>query len=166
MLLGAFLALSFVLSSPVLRGDDYVPTRPWSSREIIRGFNAATFATRDQSRIWEWNSKLRYALDVGAKNHTNSSCFLLGAKFGFSFRAAELDQNSVAASDYDLRAVAIQGALARLGFEQSKKLLRITDANLIRILGIDRAAFIAWKTSVYTSDRDGSVVRTEQWLSL
>ena len=166
MVLSAFLALSFAISSPVTREDQAAETRCRFLREIIRGFNAATFATRDTSKITDWNDNLRRALAVGNKNQTNSAPFLLGAEFGFSFRVGELDRNGVNVGERESRALAIQGTLARIRFERIKHALGITDAHLVSILRLSQTAFIAWKTSVTTSDLDDTVVGKTRWLYL
>lgn len=128
------------------------------AREIIRGSNAANFATRDLAHIGRWGENFRTALQSGSQHHTNSDWFLLGAKFMFSFRVALLDSTMVGASDEQLKAVAVQGTFARIGFEKLKRTLHVTDADVMRILAIDRDSFLAWKHAVQVNDDDDSVI--------
>ena len=52
------------------------------SVELRRGFNAATYATRNSEHPEKWIANFRHALRVGERNQTNSDAFLLGAQFG------------------------------------------------------------------------------------
>jgi hypothetical protein len=164
-MLSVFLALSFLFSCS-LRGDEATSNPVRLSREIRRGFNAALFATRDNNHLEEWQNNFDSTLRVGAKLGTNSKGFVIGAKFGFSFQISRLDNSNVNASSETLHQLAIAGTLARVSFEEGKRVVGMNDSELLRIVPVRRAAFIAWKNSSITSDNDKSVLSEERWLYL
>jgi hypothetical protein len=90
--------------------------------------------------------------------HGESVAFFLGANFGFSFRS-ESTAEAMGASQDELRRVAECAALARVEFERLKKRVGITDAELIKLLGVSRAKFLGWKARTATHDFDESVTR-------
>jgi hypothetical protein len=137
---------------------------PSFSVELRRGFNAATYAVRDRSHSETWLENFERVLRVGEHNQTNSSAFVLGAQFGFSYRIAEFERCDQTLSWERLRRLAIWDALARLKSEKRKRALGATDADLVRILGIPISSFAAWKGGVATSDHDTTVVDSSRWL--
>ena len=58
-----------------------------------------------------------------------------------------------------MRRLAIRGTLARLDFEKKKKQLGLTDADVVRLIGVDEKKFTEWKTRVLTSDTDRSLLK-------
>jgi hypothetical protein len=91
------------------------------SVEVRRGFNAATYATRDSEHPDQWIANFEHALRIGERNHTNSDAFVLGAQFGLSYRIAEFERcNQQILSPGQLRALVIQGTRARLKYEECK----------------------------------------------
>ena len=136
------------------------------SVELRRGFNAATYATADSHCPERWVGNFERALYIGERNCTNSSAFILGAQFGFSYRVSEFDRSDQSLSSKQLRGLVICGTLARLKCEERKRALGVTDADLVRILRIPISSFAAWKSSVVTSDDDTTVIDPRRWLLL
>src|SRR5690242_14312183 len=102
------------------------------SVELQRGFNAATYATRDSEHPEQWIANFEHALRIVERNRTNSDAFVLGAQFGLSYRIAEFercDQQTLSPSQ--LRTLVVQGTRARLKYEESKRALGATDACLV-----------------------------------
>jgi len=62
--------------------------------------------------------------------------------------------------------VAMQATSCRLTFEAQKANLRLTDADVIAMLGIDSRQFAEWKARVETTDQDHSVVKGQPGLDL
>jgi hypothetical protein len=46
--------------------------------------------------------------------------------------------------------LAIRGTLAKLDFEKKKKQLGLTDADVLRLIGVDEEKFAEWKTRILT----------------
>jgi hypothetical protein len=135
------------------------------SVELRRGFNAATYATRDPAHPENWVQNFEESLQTGERIHTNSAAFVLGAQFGFSYRIAEFDrEDQTLPSQQFHRALAMRGALARLKYEEKKRVLEITDSDVVRLLNIPAVSFSLWKSSVTTSDDDSTVVNARGWL--
>jgi hypothetical protein len=155
-------SVQFATTPPTLN-DYQTIASPKLSVEIRRGFNAAMYATNDTHHSEKWKGNFERALEIGQRNHTNNSGFLLGAKFGFSYRISECDRTLQASVS---RQLIIDGTFARLEFEREKLRFRVTDADLLRILPIPMSSFVAWKTSTVTSDRDRSVVDDRWWLGI
>jgi hypothetical protein len=134
--------------------------------EFRRGCNAAAYAMNDCSRSDKWFQQLMLALDTGEVNHTNSQAFLMGAYFGFSYGIGQLERSGSEPRSKDLRNLMIQSTIARLKYEERKRMLGITDAQIVTVLDIPILPFIAWKASTETTDNDATVVDTRRWLQL
>lgn len=137
------------------------------SVELRRGFNAATYATRDAEHPEQWIANFEHALRIGERNRTNSDAFGLGAQFGLSYRIAEFEQcDHKTPPRARLRALVIQGTLVRLKYEESKRAVGATDACLMSVLHIPIESFALWKASVSTPDDDTTVIDPRRWLLL
>ena len=137
------------------------------SVELRRGFNAATYATRDSEHPEQWIANFERAISIGERNRTNSDAFVLGAQFGFSYRIAEFERcNQQTFSPDQLRTLVVQGTLARLQYEERKRALGATDACLVSVLHIPIESFALWKSSVSTPDDDTTVIDPRRWLPL
>ena len=163
------LALNLGAAQPLFastRASAFHPTAATFSVEMRRGFNAATYATTESRHPEKWIANLERALRIGERNCTNSSAFILGAQFGFSYRVAEFERRDQSLFSEPLRGLVIYGTLARLKCEDRKRALGVTDANLVRVLRIPFSSFAAWKCSVVTSDDDTTVIDPRRWLLL
>lgn len=137
------------------------------SVELRRGFNAATYATRNSEHPEQWIVNFQHARRVGERNRTNSDAFLLGAQFGLSYRIAEFERSErKTLSPSQLCPLVIQGTLARLKCERRKRALGATDACLVSVLHTPIASFAFWKSSVSMSDDDTTVIDSRRWLLL
>ena len=126
------------------------------ANEIRRGFHASALCFQAERHPRQWYSEFQRILAKNAQRDTDG--FLLGVKFGFSFRV-ESNGEVVGASENELRRLAIRGTLARLDFEKKKKQLGLTDADVVRLIGVDEKKFTEWKTTVLTSDTDRSLLK-------
>lgn len=163
------LALNLGASKAVLVSrcaDTFHPTAATFSVELRRGFNAAAYATSDSHSPEQWVAKFERALHIGERNYTNSSAFILGAQFGFSYWIAEFERRDQSLSCEQLRGLVRYGRLARLKCERQKRALGATDADFVRILRIPIWSFAAWKSSAVTSDDDTTVIDPRRWLLL
>lgn len=128
------------------------------ANEIRRGFHASALCLQSRKDPLEWYSKFQRILAENAQRGRDTDGFLLGVSFGFSF-TVELSADAVAAPQNELRDLAIHSTVARLGFENKKKQLGLTDADVVRLLGVDEKRFTEWKNRVLTSDIDRSVLK-------
>jgi hypothetical protein len=144
---------------------DALADRPTLSRsdiaaDIRRGYQASARCIQGGERPTEWCRSFQRL-----RKGPSSDPFLLGANFGFSFRA-ETSAEGVGATQDELRMVAMQAASARVTFEAHKANLRLTDSDVVSILGINLLQFAAWKARVETADQDRSVVKGKSGLDL
>jgi hypothetical protein len=128
------------------------------ANEIRRGFHASALCFQAGRHPRQWCSEFQRILADNAQRGGDTDGFLLGVKFGFSFRV-ESSGEVVGASENELRRLAIRGTLARLDFEKKKKQLGLTDADIVRLIGVDEKKFAEWKTRVLTSDTDRSLLK-------
>lgn len=91
--------------------------------------------------------------------------FLIGANFGFSYRA-ETTAEAMAANDATLLQIAEHALVARLSFERLKQLVGTCDMDVISALGIRPQQFSNWKNRALTQDRDPSLIGTERGVQL
>jgi hypothetical protein len=128
------------------------------ANEIRRGFDASTLCFQARKHPFQWYSKFQRILAENAQRGRDTAGFLLGVTFGFSF-TVELRADASGAPENELRDLAIHSTVARLGFENKKKQLGLTDAEVIRLLGVDERKFAEWKNRALTSDTDRSVLK-------
>jgi hypothetical protein len=128
------------------------------ANEIRRGFHASALCFQAGNHPPQWCRHFQRILAENAQRGRDTDGFLLGVTFGFSFRV-ESGGEAVGAPENELRDLAIHGTVARLGFEKKKKQLGLTDADVVRLLGVDEKRFTEWKASVLTSDTDRSVLK-------
>lgn len=140
--------------SSILRTFD----NPSAKIELLRGFRAALFATNDFEQAQEWKKRFDQAMSIGARNGTNSQWFVLGAELGFSFKVVEWERLNLPLTNEQARSLVIEGTRARVLYEEGKRVLRISDADILKVVPISRDAFVSWKTSIQASDSDESVV--------
>lgn len=138
----------------------------FSQLELVRGFNAAIYATRNTSNANQWSENFDRALQLGEERGTNSCAFLFGAQFGFSYRIEAFERSGYSLPSQGLRTLLVRGTLARLKYEENKRALSTTDAELVHVLRISIWSFAAWKASVDTSDDDNSVLDSRRCLVL
>jgi hypothetical protein len=144
---------------------DTLAERPTLSRSDIaadmrRGYQASARCLQGGPRPAEWCRRFQLL-----RKASSSAPFLLGANFGFSFRA-ETSAEGIAATQDELRTVAMQAASSRVTYEAQKTNLRLTDADVVAMLGINLRQFAAWKARVETADQDRSVVKGRSGLDL
>jgi hypothetical protein len=128
------------------------------AKEIRRGFDASSLCFRSRKHPPQWCRDFQRILAENAQRGRDTDGFLLGLTFGFSFRV-ESGGEAVGAPENELRDLAIHGTVARLGFEKKKKQLGLTDADVVRLLGVDEKRFTEWKNKVLTPDTDRSVLK-------
>jgi hypothetical protein len=128
------------------------------ANEIRRGFHASALCFQSGKHPLVWYSKFQRILAKNAQRDRDTDGFLLGVTFGFSFRV-ELSAEAVGAPETELRDLAIHSTVARLGFENKKKQLGLTDADVVRLLDVDEKKFTEWKNRVLTPDTDRSVLK-------
>jgi hypothetical protein len=133
--------------------------------EIQRGFSVSLKCIRGGVTASQWCRDFQKVVANEMRMCPSGDAFLLGANFGFSFRS-ESTAEAIGTSDDELRHVAACATNSRVEFEKIKKRLGLTDAELIELLGVDRAKFLAWKARAATTDRDNSVVTSEPGLAL
>jgi hypothetical protein len=161
------LALTFRITANLIEpSNDSPQTAGTPSVELRRGFNAAMYATRDLHQADMWIRNVDRALAIAKEHNTNSATFFLGMEFGFSYRIAEFSRNDASQADNEVRNLVIQGTLARLKYEEGKRKLGVTDADVVRVLNIPISSFAAWKSSAETGDVDHTVVDPTKWLLL
>ena len=138
------------------------PTLPRSdvAADMRRGYQASVRCIEGGRPATEWCRRFQLL-----RKPSSSASFLLGANFGFSFNA-ETSAEGVGATQDELRMVAMQATSCRLTFEAQKANLRLTDADVIAMLGINLRQFAAWKARVETADQDRSVVKGQPGLDL
>src|SRR2546421_3729721 len=85
--------------------------RPGETADILRGYSCARLCIRTDQSPAEWCVRFRQV--IIRKEAKNSSAFLLGANFGFSFKSESTAESSGANED-ELRKVAACAANARL----------------------------------------------------
>ena len=144
---------------------DTLAERPALSRSDVaadmrRGYRASARCIQGGMRPTEWCRRFQLL-----RKASSSDPFLLGANFGFSF-SAETSAEGLGATQDELRMVAMQATSCRVTFEAQKPNLRLTDADVIAMLGINRRPFAAWKGRVETADQDRSVVKGRSGLDL
>ena len=122
--------------------------------EIREGFRQSVACISTNRHPSEWCVLFRQM--VFRKEAKNTSAFLLGANFGFSFKSESTAESSGATED-ELRKVAACAANARLAYEQNKAELRVRDQDIINILKISPGQFAGWKARLSTGDPDNSV---------
>jgi hypothetical protein len=125
-----------------------------------RGYHASATCIDGGRRPVEWCRRFQLL-----RKASSSAPFLLGVNFGFSFNA-ETSAEGVGATQDELRMVATQAASSRVTFEAQKANLRLTDLDVIAMLGINVRQFAAWKARVATTDQDRSVVKGQAGLDL
>ena len=128
------------------------------AKEIRRGFHASASSFQAGKHPRQWYLNFQRILAENAQRSRDTAGFLLGVTFGFSF-SVELSADAVGAPENELRDLAIHSTVARLGFENKKKQLGLTDAEVIRLLGVDARQFSKWKNRALTSDTDRSVLK-------
>jgi hypothetical protein len=89
----------------------------------------------------------------------------LGLNFGFSFRS-ESTAESLGTFEGELGTVAKCAVIARLRYEDLKRDLGLTDANVTQVLRIAPEKFCAWKARAETSDPDRSVTGQRSQMKL
>jgi hypothetical protein len=136
------------------------------SIEVRRGFNAATYATRIVDNPESWAANIEKTVFIARTHHTNSGAFMLGIQFGFSYRVDEFRRNKETKNRDALRILVAEGTLARLEYEDSKRALGVSDADVVRILNIPISSFATWKASDETTDFDRTVVDPTRWLRI
>ena len=144
---------------------DTLAERPTLSRSDVaadmrRGYQASARCIQGGRRPAEWCRRFQLL-----RKASSSAPFLLGANFGFSF-SAETSAEGIGATQDELRMVAMQAASSRVTFEAQKANLRLTDVDVIAMLGINLRQFAAWKARVETADQDRSVVKGRAGLDL
>ena len=112
-----------------------------------------------------WYLDFQRMLFENAQFARDSDGFLLGANFGFSFRV-ESTAEAVGASQDELRRLAMYATLTRLEFQKKKKHLYLTDAEVIKLVGIDARRFGEWKARCVTVDTDDSVLKNQHGINL
>jgi hypothetical protein len=130
--------------------------------EIVRGFYESASFIRTDRPPSQWCSEFKAFI----KSHDDAKpAFVLGASFGFSFRSESIAE-AAGASQVELRQVAAYAAVSRLRYETIKTSLKLTDADIVTLLGIRTAKFAAWKARATTADPDGSVTRAARGIDL
>ena len=102
---------------------------------------------------------------VDEEVHPVALGFLIGANFGFSYRA-EATAEAIGANDATLLQIAEHALVARLRFERLKQLVGASDMDVISALGIRPQQFSNWKSRAITGDRDPSVTGTQRGVEL
>lgn len=128
--------------------------------DMRRGYQASARCIEGGRRPAEWCRRFQLL-----RKASSSEPFLLGANFGFSF-SAETSAEGIGATQDKLRMVAMQAASSRVTYEAQKSNLRLTDADVVAMLGIKLHQFAAWKARVETTDHDRSVVKGQSGLDL
>jgi hypothetical protein len=144
---------------------DTLADRPTLSRSDVaadmrRGYQASARCIEGGRRPAEWCRRFQLL-----RKTSSSESFLLGANFGFSFHA-ETSAEGIGATQDELRMVVTQAASSRVTFEAQKANLRLTDADVVAMLGINLRQFAAWKARVETADQDRSVIKGQSGLDL
>jgi len=122
--------------------------------EIREGFRQSVACITTNRYPSEWCVRFRQL--IFREEAKNTSAFLLGANFGFSFKSEPTAESSGANED-ELRKVAACAANARLAYELNKAELRVTDRDIINILKVSPGQFAGWKARLSTGDPDNSV---------
>jgi hypothetical protein len=135
------------------------------ANEIQRGFTASGKCFRGGVLPSQWRVDFQRLLYANARVQRDTDGFLLGANFGFSFRVESLGEGIGAQQD-ELRQLAVWAAMARLSYEEKKKTLRLSDAEIVRTLGISEKKFADWKARNITGDTDRSVLKDQRGLGL
>ena len=135
------------------------------AREIQRGFHVSGSCIHDGESPLQWCVNFQKALLENAPPHRDSDGFLLGAKFGFSFRL-ESSAEAVGVTQDELRRLAAYATLMRLDFEERKRRLGFSDAEIVKIVGVSAKNFAEWKARALTTDVDRSVVKKQRGLGL
>jgi hypothetical protein len=91
--------------------------------------------------------------------------FLIGANFGFSYRA-ETTAEAIGANDATLLQIAEYALVARLRFERLKQLVGANDMDVMSALGIRPQQFSNWKSRAVTQDRDPSLITSQRGVEL
>jgi hypothetical protein len=133
--------------------------------EIKRGFQISGLCIRGSERPLHWYANFRKMLGDDRKHRDDSPGFLLGANFGFSFRAEASAEQAGARQD-ELQRLAAYALVTRLEFERLKKHLGLTDANVIQLVGVSAQRFAEWRNRAATNDNDTSVVKNQRELQL
>ncbi|MEP6699434.1 MAG: hypothetical protein ABJB09_06855 [Verrucomicrobiota bacterium] len=135
------------------------------SKEIQRGFAAAGKCFRGSVPASRWHGDFQKLLSENAAAHRDSDGFLAGANFGFSYRI-ESNGEGISAMQAELHQLAAWAALARVAFEDKKKSLGLSDAELIQLLAISKGKFAHWKARVSTRDTDQSILKKQPGVDL
>lgn len=160
----SLLAVLATLSGP-RPGKVFGSPPPAVADAIRRGFYASGKCIHGGAPPLQWYLNFQRMLFENAQFRSDSVGFLLGANFGFSFRV-ESNAEAVGASQDELRRLAMYAALTRLEFEKKKKQLHLSDAEVIKLVGIDARKFGEWKARSLTIDTDPSVLKNQRGINL
>jgi hypothetical protein len=131
--------------------------------EIQRGFHESAKCITGGVDPLQWYVCFQNLIDEEVQ--PTSPGFLIGANFGFSYRA-ETTAEAVGASDATLLQIAEHALVARLRFERLKQLVGASDMDVISALDIRPQQFSNWKSRAVTQERDRSVIRTQRGVEL
>lgn len=131
--------------------------------EIQRGFHESAKCIAGGVDPLQWYVCFQNLIDEQVQ--PTSPGFLIGANFGFSYRA-ETTAEAIGATDVTLLQIAEHALVARLRFERLKQLVGASDTDVISALGIHPQQFSNWKSRAVTQDRDQSLIGAQRGVEL